>query len=183
MTRPLSPAFLITFAQALVDDAATHAPASDFTEPAWSSTAFIDHTGYWSHFDYRLGASVWPLPRAASCPELAAFAAEQGILVADAPEAGDVYLLWSPSRTQFARTGIVIGRVRPLTYPSGRTAYECLTIDACTTRSGSMRGPHTAVVQRALSADAGDRLIRWPMLEPTSYELPNVVASRRRRAA
>jgi hypothetical protein len=183
VTRPLSPAFLITFAQALVDDAAMHSPASELTESAWSSTGFVHHAGYWSHFDHRIGTSAWPLPSTASCTDLAAFAATEGILVSDAPEAGDVYLLWSPSKNRFARAGIVIGRVRPLSYPSGRSGYECLTIDACTTRSGSIRGPHTAIVQRALSAHAGDRLIRWPMLEPTSYELPNVAESRRRRAA
>jgi len=182
VTRPLSPAFLITFAQALVDDAARQSISSDVTESVWSSAGFVHHAGYWSHFDHRTGTSVWPLPSTASCTELAAFADEEGILLADAPEAGDVYLLWSPSKNRFARAGIVIGRVRPLSYPSGRTGFECLTIDACTTRSGSLRGPHTAIVQRALSPDVGDRVIRWPMLDTASYELPHIGATRRRAA-
>ena len=136
MTRPLSPAFLITFAQALVDDAATHAPATDFTEPVWSSTTFIDHTGYWSHFDHRFGASVWPLPRAANCPELAAFAAEQGILVSR-PGSGR-YLSALVAFQESVRANWNRHRSRAAALnPSGRTAHECLTIDACTTRSGS----------------------------------------------
>src|SRR5205814_5697178 len=65
--RPLSPAFLLTFAQALVDDAATaddrddSAIAANAKDGGWSAT-FVHHAGYWSHFDYRMGTSVWPLP-------------------------------------------------------------------------------------------------------------------------
>jgi hypothetical protein len=179
----LSPAFLIAFAQALVDDATADPADGSAVSRIDSSAAFVHHAGYWSHFDHRFATSIWPLPCIGSCTELADFAAEEGILMADAPEAGDVYLLWSPAKKVFARAGIVVGRVRPVSFPSGRTGYDCLTIDACTTRSGSIRGPHTAVVQRVLSAEANDRLIRWPMLEPISYGLANSSGSTRRRAA
>jgi hypothetical protein len=182
VTRPLSPAFLITFAQALVDDDRTQVGA-DLPDPGESTASFIHHTGYWSHFDHRSGTSVWPLPCATSCETLARFAATNEVLVFDAPEPGDVYLLWSPSKYRFARAGIVISSLRPLTYPSGRRGYECLTIDACTSRSGSIRGPHTAVIQRALCPDAGDRLIRWSMLDAHCYELPDGGESQLRRAA
>jgi len=183
VTRPLAPAFLIAFAQALVDDATADPADGSAVSLIDSSAAFVHHAGYWSHFDHRLATSIWPLPCTGSCTDLADFAAEEGILMADAPEAGDIYLLWSPAKKLFARAGIVVGRVRPVSFPSGRTGHECLTIDACTTPRGSIRGPHTAVVQRVLSADANDRVIRWPMLESIPYGLANSSASTRPKAA
>src|SRR5689334_4263460 len=104
MTRPLCPGFLMTYALALVDDAGAIKGAPD-AEPAekgkakypvdggWSAS-FVHRAGYWSHFDHRSGNSVWPLPDTASCTELAAFAAEHGVLAADWAQHGDVYLLW-----------------------------------------------------------------------------------------
>ena len=170
MPRPLSPAFLLTFAQALVNDAAAvdggdeSAIAANAKDADWSAT-FVHHAGFWSHFDYRMGTSVWPLPATSSCTELAAFAAEHFVLAADQPEPGDVYLLWSPAKKLFVRAGIVLSRSRRFRYPSGRRYYECLTIDGDTATDGSLRGGHTAVVQRVLSPSKGDRLIHWPLLE------------------
>jgi hypothetical protein len=188
----LSPAFLIIFAQALVDDAvaidarddsdAMAAPGANPTDGGWSA-ALVHHAGYWSHYDYRMGTSVWPLPATSSCTELAAFATEQLVLAADAPERGDIYLLWSPAKKLFVRAGIVVGCTQRLSYPSGGTGYECLTIDGDTTSHGLLRGPHTAVVRRVLSPDSGDRLIRWPLLELISSEVPWSAATPLRRAA
>jgi|SRR5690348_11608658 len=209
MTRPLSPAFFMSSALALVDDDtavdagprgmsaalarryrlpngstadAVPSAAANPIDGGWSA-AFVHHVGYWSHFDYRTATSVWPLPATSSCTELAAFAASHFILSADAPESGDIYLLWSPQKMMFVRAGIVLGFIHPLGYLSGRKAYECLTLDGDTTPSGSLRGPYTAVVQRVLSPDAGDRLIRWPLLELISSERPWCVAAALRRAA
>ena len=178
MSRPLSPALLMTFALALVDDAAAvDASAADaaaseapnVVNDAWS-VAFVHHVGYWSHFDYRMCTSVWPLPLTASCDELASFAARHFVLAADAPEAGDIYLLWSPAKRVFVRAGIVLNRSRRLRYPNGRRYFDCLTVDGDTTREGFVRGGRTAVVQRVLSPSNGDRLIRWPSIELTSVE-------------
>lgn len=193
MTRPLSPAFLITAALALVDDASpsegatreTPSPlASRYRDSAggWSA-AFVHHAGYWSHFDYRMEASIWPLPATSSCTELAAFAADHCALCADAPNPGDIYLLWSPAKKLFVRAGIILGRTKQQHYPSGRTGYECLTIDADTTLRGALRGPCTAIVRRILSPDAGDRWVRWPLLEWQAWEQPRLAESPRRRAA
>ena len=188
MPRPLSPAFLLTFAQALVDDAASVDVRDDSTIAAnanddhWSAT-FVHHAGFWSHFDYRMGTSVWPLPATSSCTELAAFAAEHFVLAADEPEPGDVYLLWSPAKKLFVRAGIVLSRSRRFRYPSGRRYYECLTIDGDTGSDGSLRGGHTAVVQRVLSPSSGDRLIRWTLLELIAVETPYFGEVPLRRAA
>jgi hypothetical protein len=170
----------MTFALAFVDDAGAAIDAGDsavaaaigvtaVTDVGWSA-AFVHHVGYWSHFDHRSGTSVWPLPDTGSCSDLAAFAARHLVLAADAPEPGDVYLLWSPAKKEFVRTGIVLSRSRRFRHPSGRRHYECLTIDGDTTRHGSLRGGQTAVVQRVLSPSRGDRLIRWPLLELLSVE-------------
>ena len=205
MTRPLSPAFLMTFGLALVDDATAigavssdiaaplaprcHVPNGDADGPealpadgGWSA-AFVHHVGFWSHFDHRLGTSVWPLPATPSCTELATFAARHFVLAADAPQPGDIYLLWSPAKKLFVRAGIIHGRSRRIRYPSGRKRYACLTIDADTTRDGLLRGPYTALVQRMISPAAGDRLIRWPLIQLTSEEQAWSVDSPRRRAA
>jgi hypothetical protein len=186
--RPLSPAFLLTFAQALVDDAAAvdgrdDAPiAANADDGGWSAT-FVQHAGYWSHFDYRMGTSVWPLPATSSCTELATFAAQHFVLAADAPEPGDVYLLWSPAKRLFVRAGIVLSRSRRFRYPSGRRFYECLTIDGDTADDGALRGGRTAVVRRVLSPSSGDRLIRWTLLEVMAVERPSCEEFPLRRAA
>lgn len=194
MPRPLCPAFVMNFGLALLDDATaigevscdTSAPLrrrytipNDVdvatpdalpTDGGWS-TAFVHHVGFWSHFDYRLGSSVWPLPATASCTELATFAARHFVLAADAPEPGDIYLLWSPAKKLFVRAGIILSRSRRIRYPSGRKCYSCLTIDGDTTRDGQLRGPHTVLVQRMISPAAGDRLIRWSLIESTGEQL------------
>jgi hypothetical protein len=213
VTRPLSPAFLITAALALVDDAAaldaarpelpaalarryrnspSDAARSVAADPAtsvavhlmdgWSAT-FVHHAGYWSHFDYRIEASIWPLPATSSCEELAAFAGDNFVLADDEPNPGDIYLLWSPAKKRFVRSGIILGVTRRQVYPSGRMGYECLTVDADTTVRGSLRGPCTAIIRRMLSPDAGDRWIRWPLLDRGVWEQPSFAESPRRRAA
>jgi hypothetical protein len=156
--------------------------APDLIDVGWSAE-FVHHVGYGSHFDRGLGTSVWPLPATSRCNELAAFGASHFALAADAPQPGDIYLLWSPAKKCFVRAGIVFDGVRPFSYPSGRTGYECLTIDGDTTQHGSVRGPYTALIQRVLSADAGDRLIRWPLLELTTCVEPSPVECPYRRAA
>jgi hypothetical protein len=160
--------------------------APDPVDGGWSA-AFVHHVGYWSHFDHYARTSVWPLPATGSCSELADFANRYSVLADDAPEPGDIYLLWSPARKLFVRSGIVLSTSRRLRYASGRKRYDCLTIDGDTTRHGSLRGPNTVVVKRTLSPSAGDLLIRWPLIDPMSAAASIVRAtvadSRLRRAA
>ena len=203
MPRPLSPAFFTSLALGLVDDAASipapgAAPpvvtpryrvpnvvaeaAANPTDGGWSA-AFVQHVGYWSHFDYRMDMSAWPLPHTASCTELADFAASHSVITDDAPEPGDIYLLWSPAKKVFVRAGIVLAKNARIQYPNRRTGYECLTVDGDTTRHGLLRGPHTALTERVLSPEAGDRFIRWRLLERKLRARPRAASLPNRRAA
>ena len=93
MSHPLAPALLIASAHALTDsvgisavtgtsallvrrylaDVGYHGTDDGPEDGGWSA-AFVHHAGYWSHYEYRFRASVWPLPATASCAELARFA-------------------------------------------------------------------------------------------------------------
>jgi hypothetical protein len=165
-----------------IDLQAAESIAADVIAEGWSA-AFVGHVGYCSHFDLRLGTSVWPLPVTPHCGELEAYAASNFALAADEPQPGDIYLLWSRRKMLFVRAGIVLGDVRPYSYPSGRSGYECLTIDGDTTPDALLHGPYTAIVQRVLSPDAGDRLIRWPLLERTACTQPSLLELPYRTAA
>lgn len=185
MPRPLLPALLLSSALAFTDDspvdeAETNTPAAlvrrfllaahEQTDGAslgpddggWSA-AFVHYVGYWSHYDYRLRRSAWPLPPTASSNALAAFANEHGVLSTQwTPEPGDIYLQWSPSRRLFRRAGIVLARIHSVR-AGDEYRHECHTIDGDTNRAGALRGPHTAIVRRRLSSGR-DALIRWALL-------------------
>ncbi len=163
---PLSPALLIATANAFVgmveerdEGSARRAP----TRAPWH-TAFVQHVGYWSHYDQQFLRSSWPLLRTADCNELAAFALEQQVL-ASQPMTGDVFLLWSPRTLRFVRTGIVVsvedeGRSR-----GNAPWYECHTIEGDTDQSMAQYGGMTLRHLRRLSAASGDRFVRWTALD------------------
>ena len=121
--------------------------------------AFVHHVGYWSHFDHVTRASRWPLPATASCWELGEFARVRAVLRSD-PEPGDVFLVHSAELRRFAHTGIVVGVVKVASSPAG-TVYTCTTIEGNTSEDGSREGRTTALRQRTLSIQSGDRFVRW----------------------
>jgi hypothetical protein len=108
---------------------AVHADLSGETPVPWH-TAFVHHVGYWCHFDdfYRCLelASAGDGERG-----LAAFAEERGVL-REAPEDGDLFLVWSPVRKQFVRTGIVLKPEDLGVSIRGVPYQECITIEANT---------------------------------------------------
>lgn len=175
MMLPLCPAMLVASAMSLVDrhDCVDGTPAAMIqrylqhvgAEPddGWSA-AFVLYAGYWSHFDSRLGKSAWPLPPMRSCEELRSFALRRGVLASTAPQRGDIYLLWSPSRGQFVRAGIILESMGVRETLSATPEFACVTIDGDSDRSGSLAGPHTLIVQRRISPGGGDRLVRWSSL-------------------
>jgi hypothetical protein len=127
--------------------------------------AFLYHAGFWSHFDDRTGTSSWPLPATTRCHELARFARREHVLSKEAPQAGDVFLLWSPRRRVFVRTGILIA-VEPATERlDGTLQFECHTIEGGVTPTARLDGDRMGRVARFLSPANGDRTIRWTAIE------------------
>ena len=124
--------------------------------------AFVHHAGYWSHYEYELGRSTWPLPPTNDCNEWARFAEGHGLLVEGAPRAGDVFLLWSKRRKRFVHTGIVAAYCNATgLLPNGSPYVSCETIEGNVDAAGhwSQNGIHR--LSRKLVAERGDRLIRW----------------------
>ena len=172
---PLSPSFLIATAGALLGLKPTEAQrrtlarqflrgTSHPSAARWDA-AFVYHLGYWAHFDHRSGRSTWPLPATPACGDLAQFAEQRGALSDEPPQRGELYLLWSPSRQAFVRTGIVIGVAARETHASGAFQYECHTIEGNVTASGRLDGDRMGRASRFLSPSRGDRTIRWTDLE------------------
>ena len=174
-TIPLTPAFLFASAFALVGthdgDAASaslrapFAAAMDLAATGRWDTAFVHYAGYWSHYDARSRTSSWPFPPADDCDELAAAADLHGVLSKDAPQPGELLLLWSPARRCFVRTGIILS-VEPASLDdtggwNGDVRYACHTIEGAITDSGRPGGNGLGTVWRTLCPDRGDRSIRW----------------------
>ena len=136
------------------------------------ATDLIHHAGYWSHVEHRSGSSSWPIPRVRQCSELGEFAARKNVLSHERPQAGEIFLLWSPARQHFVHAGIVLSaEPMPLYHmddvdePHPNRRYECHTVEGEITASGGLSGPHLGRVRRVLSAAKGDRTIRWTELD------------------
>ena len=127
--------------------------------PTWDA-AFTHHVGYWSHYDDRGAGSTWPLPPAPTAAKLGEVARERGLLELE-PLPGDLFLLYNPSRKEFVRTGIVVHVERDGEYTTGGRYHECVVIEGDTDGERSFRGGEVLRHQRKLSADQGDRFIRW----------------------
>ena len=174
---PLSPALLIAAANAFVglDDSTEEAPDSrplraqflrevrvtraNVATAAWH-TAFVHHVGYWSHYDGAGMHSSWPLPPTNDPSLLAHFARRKDVLVT-LPAPGDIFLLWSPRRRTFVRSGIVERIVETGYRRNLHFYYDCVTIEGDTDESMALSGGRTLRHLRTLSSQDGDRFIRW----------------------
>jgi hypothetical protein len=174
-TTPLTPTFLIAAAASLVgvreEGGNNRGPMIELflrgvKQPPgqpWCA-AFVHHVGYWSHFDYGVERSSWPLPATASCYMLGANAKERGVL-REEPEDGDVFLLWNAQLVRFAHTGVV-ARVREEGETPGKSAwFDCDTIEGNTDLGGSREGDGVMRRVRRFYPKAGDRFIRWADLD------------------
>jgi hypothetical protein len=149
-------------------------------------TAFIHHAGFWSHFDHAAGHSIWPLPATPNVSALAAYARLRGVLH-EAPETGDLFLLWSSTRKRFVRTGIVIRITGSGHWPSGGPYHECVTIEGNTSETLAAGG-RILMHERRFSPALGDRFVRWTALAARAIradirELPAAARPPGRRAA
>jgi hypothetical protein len=125
--HPLSPALIIAAASGL----AGADPGED--EPravdARATAAFVGHVGYWAHYDEEIEVSTWPFPVDADCAVLARLAAKLGVLSAEAPQPGAIYLQWSPNTRQFRRAGIVVAHKRSYRSSRAGRCYDCLVLE------------------------------------------------------
>ena len=185
---PFSPALLAAAANALVrlrsDGTGQGSLVEQFVhgtgrlEATRWDAAFVYHAGYWSHFDTRSGRSSWPLPATTECEDLARFAREERVLSEDAPQAGELFLLWSPARKSFVRTGILLGVEPPTERMDGSVQYECHTIEGNVTETARLDGNGMGRVARFLSPACGDRTIRWTELEERSVSTRLTITAR-----
>lgn len=125
---------------------------------------FIQHCGYWSHFDYRSESSAWPVIGPRTPTELATFGLAHGV-VRDAPEEGDVFLQFSPRRQGFVHAGIVMSIIARSRYSASEPYFDVDTIEGDTDECGHLRGGLAMRVRRRLSPVAGDRFLRWVELD------------------
>ncbi len=99
-----------------------------------------------------LGAA-WPVQRTASVSLMADWARKAGCLMpSTAPEPGDLFVLWYPSKQRFAHVGLVIG-----VNADGTIA----TREGNSNNAGSRDG--WLVVEKTRRLSERDRLIRWTM--------------------
>jgi len=174
---PLSPARLLAAANALVgldegDESGrlgsiflreVSAGAAPGVRTPWD-TAFVHHVGWWAHYDAESGRSSWPFVPEVGCGELHRFANKHRAVTRH-PQAGDLFLLWSPARGTFLRSGIVMRASDEHRHPDGGTYRDCETVegdsDELLRGSGGSICRHT----RQLGYDRGDRFVRWTALD------------------
>ena len=168
MMPPLSPPMLIAAANAFVglgeeggDNRGQMVELflREVGQPAgqpWCA-AFVFHVGYWSHYDFRVRQSSWPLPPTASCWQLGHFARRHGLFV-DQAQMGDVFLKYSPELRRFVHTGVVVEVDENV---DSDDISICTTIEGNTNDDGSPNGFTTLRKVRTFSAKRGDGFIRW----------------------
>lgn len=91
---------------------------------------------------------AWPVPRTASVAAIAAWAAASNRIVTT-PQAGDLFLLWSPELKRFAHVGIVL--------TVNGSSYS--TIEGNTNAGGGREG--FGVFARVRGVVATTRFVRW----------------------
>ena len=195
--KTLSPTHLISAANAFVGFGEDHpgrsrgrlvhrfltqvgVPGGAIENASWD-VAFVHHVGYWSHYDHRSARSAWPLPISVDANILARFAKREGVLESK-PVAGDLFLLMGPDREKYTRAGIVTGVEDVGYYRNQRAYYECVTIEGDTNRVRDMRGGLLLRHLRVLSAERGDRFVRWTALAAGAQGHSVVDLSARQRA-
>jgi hypothetical protein len=122
--------------------------------------AIVYHWGYWSHYDHRGERSFWPFPPLRTSDDIARFTRQRG-LIEEKPEVGDLFLLYSPVRRAFVRTGVV-AQVFARGWYDPRTPYfDVLSLEGDTDTCGDLGGGEVRRVLRRLSVSRGDRFVRW----------------------
>lgn len=121
----------------------------------WISESGLDPAGalpWCAAFVGQIGRQAeghrWPVPRTASVASIAAWAAASNRIVST-PQAGDLFLLWSPELKRFAHIGVVIR--------AAGNGYD--TIEGNTNPGGGRDG--FGVFARHRVINPADRYVRW----------------------
>lgn len=165
MPVPLCPIRFTSAASALVGLRTADRPSG--TAPALGPTAyeFVQHVGYWSHYDEHSQTSAWPLPTLINLDALARFARDRCVL-RQSPMVGDIALIWSHARQSFVRAAVVV--VVGQWIPSdkyGLPAWECTTIEGDSDENLRLGGGAVMRHSRRLALSRGDRFVHWPALD------------------
>ena len=153
---PLSPSRVVAWGSRLI-------ASPQGREWPTNGVEFVHFLGYHAHYDAATGRSSWPIPLRNSCAGLVRFAESRGILSAEPPAAGEIFLIWSEVEQRFMRAGFVAFVARAESWPGGARFFACHTIEAYS--PGHSRNGGFAKDRRKLSPECGDRFVRWAELE------------------
>jgi hypothetical protein len=128
------------------------------------NVAFVNHAGYWSHYEEEVERSSWPLPEAGTVGELAQYAGTTGAL-RESPLDGDLFLQWSRASRAFVHVGVIV-RVKRFSYePDGVRFFDCITVEAPADRTAGKARTRPLRCHRHFAPARGDRFIRWSSLD------------------
>lgn len=126
---------------------------------------FIQHCGFWSHYDHKSRTSAWPIPQTVTTTaELAEFG-EQHAILRETPRTGDIFLQYGPQRKAFVHSGIVVDVLASRQFAGKPPHFDLYTIEGDTDEFGRLHRGRAMRVRRQLSPELGDRFLRWPALE------------------
>ena len=166
----LSPQFLINLSLALsgiglTTEQITQDPVlleRDHTEkhpPSWDAQ-FIHLAGFWSHYNPASRTSSWPFPTDLTTPELAMYGMTHNVLH-DAPEPGDICLQWNVLLKTFVHSAVMVEVRDTHREPGQKPMYEVYTVEGDTNETGELYGGKAKRITRRMSAQWGDRFLRW----------------------
>jgi hypothetical protein len=125
--------------------------------------AFVQGIGHTAHYNLRAGTSIWPLPATHDRNAIAEYARTHHAMT-EVPQVGDIFLLWSPVRRAFCRSGIVAEIAGAVEYSTGAQVFDCVTIEGNTDRDFG-RGQEVLCHTRRLAPAKGDRFVHWVALD------------------
>ena len=148
---------------ALVDRILTETHGAYAGKALGWDAAFIQHVGYWAHYDPRDQRTGWTLPLTVNLDELGKWALRHGLL-REGPSPGDLFLLRSRTEELYVRMGVLAFVEREVEVRDGFWEYECITIEGDSQVDMALGGGKVMRHHRRLSAAHGDAFIDWAAL-------------------
>lgn len=152
-----------TYRQSPTDHALQQPAHLRARDPEWGFTddaAFIQHCGFWSHFDSDTLESIWPIEAGRSAHHLLCFGAAHS-LVHTEPAEGDIFLQTQFGGESYVHAGIVVEVLATGRYDEAHRYFDVYTVEGNTDDCGRVFGGKTRRVHRRLSSALGDVFVRW----------------------